>query len=219
MTRTIYMEVRCNDCGYQGEMDGRKWSPNANRCPKCQLGTLERGETVQKRGTTLEAAMADTPLETARHRQAEPVAEVVAELPKELPGVPVAKRYYGSGREAVECYVEEGKSLDEIIELMKGKLQATTVKVYYFYAIKDPKLAPAKQKVEPPESVKAAATLPVKQYKDMRIINIDVLEGFLNGLKRDLELAPKTESTSGALIVVFQILGMVKTFKRDIYLK
>jgi len=148
MTRTIYMKVSCSDCGYQGEMDGRTWSPKSNRCPKCTLGTLERGETVQKRGTTLEAAVADTPLETARHRQ----AEVVAELPE--PPEPVTKRYFGSGRQDVENYVKEGKTLDEITELMKGKLRATSVQIYYGYAIKAPERAQVKHKPESPKPTK-----------------------------------------------------------------
>jgi hypothetical protein len=36
------MKVNCGDCGYQGEIDGRTWTP-ALRCPKCGICTLERG--------------------------------------------------------------------------------------------------------------------------------------------------------------------------------
>ena len=104
------MIICCRECGFQKEIDGRNYRREI--CPKCNIGFLTpdkgRVATVVK--------------------EAEEIVEA-KKLPDDIQEI--ANR---SGRDAVKELVKRGKDLNQIIELMEGQLQPTTIRCYYGYA-------------------------------------------------------------------------------------
>jgi hypothetical protein len=201
------MIICCESCGYQKEISDKDFRREI--CPKCSLKYLQ----IDKDRIAIKPTAAKE------------VKKNVEEMPADIKEIA-----YRSGRNAVVELVKRGKDFNQIVELMKGQLQITTIRCYYGYARQElrPKVEPAKPAAESPRAAQfrfpstarfLSTNFPVKQHKDMRIINIDVFEEFINELRKELEQIPETESTSGALIVIAQISGMLKMFKKDIYLE
>lgn len=102
------MIICCDNCGFQKEVNDYK----REICPKCSMNYL-----VQDKGRIATII-----------KEAEEIVEV-KKLPDDIQEI--ANR---SGRDAVKELVKRGKDLNQIIELMEGQLQPTTIRCYYGYA-------------------------------------------------------------------------------------
>lgn len=234
------MKVNCEECGYQGEIDGRTWSP-VLRCPKCHLNKLQRGGAEQiktKAGRVVILVCGECGYQKEINKKdfkrtvCPRCSQRYLHIDEEKDGIkekvksgisrgktftdPVKEIGVRDGRKAIRELVKQGKTLDEAFKIMQGRLAVSTIRGYYGYAKMDERRA-AESPMQLPANHIPTSQITEKQVGQFRIIKIDVFEEFVDGLKKNLEQALQTEATAGAFIAVSQILGMLQMLKKEIY--
>lgn len=195
------MKVNCDECGYQGEIDGRTWSPKL-RCQKCGIANLQRGE-ILKTAPAESATKLPTELpKPAQTEETSKVLELVGKTPQHWGGS-CGKQIY------VRKYqLEENLNAPRRCKQCQNKIARPPHKIrqgVYESRVKENGV----------QQITANGIKPELERGKIVLINREVLLNYLQDLREDFTKVKSNSQITLGLSLVIRVLEMME---KDVFI-